>query len=392
MIIAIFILLIVIFAIVTAIDARNFTHTKNHQRKVNSSIDFGMEYLNNCMLSSGRIICYKNIKKGINYGSELYSPIDQCCMIYSLLLLEQLLGIEDLKEKRLLASKYLIKEYIKKFERRKYAVVSRSNEDGNGSRLARVGASGMALAALSDLCGKGISLDKLTKIADFIISMQLPGGCFNSVYDLNSKSVVQNSDVMNYQGQAALGLLTLYEIYPNPKYIKAARKALLFLAYSRKEKENVPYDYWAMIATEKLFHHTLGRLTNDEIELLQEHMLQMTQHVVNNQIKNPDNPLCGGLTDDTRPAVIAPMIEGLISAFNCIEIENIDVRMPMMKAIYLGTNFLRHQQMQTGRMKGGLPYASDWREVGVPEEASMIKTESVCHAFNVWVKFQALFK
>ena len=65
MIIAIFILLIVIFAIVTAIDARNFTHSKNHQRKVNNSIDVGMEYLSTCILSSGRVICYKNIKKGI---------------------------------------------------------------------------------------------------------------------------------------------------------------------------------------------------------------------------------------------------------------------------------------------------------------------------------------
>ena len=392
MIIAIFILLIVIFAIVTAIDARNFTHSKNHQRKVNNSIDFGMEYLSTCILSSGRVICYKNIKKGINYGSQLYSPVEQGCMIYSLLLLEQLLGIDDLKDKRILASKYLIKEYIKKFERRKYAVISRSNEDGNGSRLARVGAAGMALAGLSDLCGKEISLDKLTKIADFIISMQLPGGWFNPVYDLNSKSAVQQTDDINYQGQAALGLLTLYEKYPHPKYIKAARKALLCLAYARKDKEEVPYDYWAMIATEKLFHHTKGRLTADEIELLQNHMLSMTQYVVNNQIKNPDNPLCGGLKEDTRPASIAPMIEGLISAFNCIEIENVDVRMPMMKAIYLGTNFLRHQQMQTGRMKGGLPYASDWRQTGVPDEASMIKIESVCHAFNVWVKFHALFK
>ena len=392
MIIAIFILLIVIFAIVTAIDARNFTHSKNHQRKVNNSIDFGIEYLSSCILSSGRVVCYKNIKKGINYGSQLFSPIEQCCMIYSLLLLEQLLGIDDLKEKRILASKYLIKDYIKKFEKRKFAVVSRSNEDGDGSRLARVGASGMALVTLSDLCGKEISLDKLTKIADFIISMQLPGGWFNSVYDLNSKSVVQNMEEMNYQGQAALGLLTLYEKYPHPKYIKAARKALLCLAYSMKEKQEVPYDYWAMIASEKLFHHTKGRLTPDEIELLQNYLIRMAREVVDNQIKDSDNPLCGGLRYDTRPAVIAPMVEGLISVLNCIEIENVDARMPIMRAIYLGTNFLRHQQMQTGRMKGGLPYASDWRQTGVPDDASMIKTEAVCHAFNVWVKFQALFK
>lgn len=392
MIIAIFILLIVIFAIVTAIDARNFTHTKNHQRKVNNSIDFGMEYLGNCFLSSGRVICCKNIKKGITYGSELYSPITQSCMIYSLLLLEKMLGIDDLKEKRILASKYLIKEYIKKFERRKFAVVSRSNEDGCGSRLARVGASGMALAAITDLCGKEITLDKLTKIADFIISMQLPGGWFNSVYDLNSKSVVQTKEEMNHQGQAALGLLTLYEKYPNPKYIKAARKGLLCLAYAQKDKEEVQYDYWAMIAAEKLFHHTKGRLNADEIELLQNYLLSMARPFLANQIKNSDNPLCGGLNNETSPALIAPMVEGLISTLNCIEIENVDERMPLMKGIYLGTNFLRHQQMQTGRMKGGLPYASDWRETGVPESASMIKTEAVCHAFNVWVKFQALFK
>ena len=98
------------------------------------------------------------------------------------------------------------------------------------------------------------------------------------------------------------------------------------------------------------------------------------------------------MNNETSPALIAPMVEGLISTLNCIEIENVDERMPLMKGIYLGTNFLRHQQMQTGRMKGGLPYASDWRETGVPESASMIKTEAVCHAFNVWVKFQALFK
>lgn len=392
MIIAIFILLIVIFAIVTAYDAKNFTHTKNHQRKVNTSIDFGMEYLSSCILSSGRVICLRNIKKGVEYGNEFYSPITQGCMIYSLLLLEKLLGIEDLKEKRIQASKYLIKEYIKKFDKRKYAIISRSNEDGDGSRLARVGAAGMALAGLSDLCGKEISLDKLTKIADFIISMQLPGGWFHSVYDIKSKELVQHAAVMHYQGQAALGLLTLYEKYPNPKYINSARKALLFLAYSRKDKETVPFDYWAMIATEKLLHHIKGRLTAEEVQLLQNHILKMTPQVVGNQINNPENPLCGALNKDTRPGAIAPMIEGLISALNCIEIEKVDIRMPIMKAIYLGTNFLRHQQMQTGRMKGSLPQASDWRQVGVPEEASMVKTEAVCHAFNVWVKFQALFK
>lgn len=392
MFVAIFFILIVIFAIIVARDAKNFIHTKNHQKKVNNSIQLGMEYLSNSILSSGRITCVKNIKKGFTYGQEFYDTISHAGTLYSLYTLEKLLDINVLKEKRMISSLYFIKEYIKKLDNGMYAVVSKPKEDSMDNPVAKLGASGLALASLSNLCGELISLDILTRIADFIISMQLPGGWFNSVYDIKTQAVVEHSAVMHYQGQAVLGLLSLYEIYPNPKYINSAKKALLFLANSRKDKKTVPFDYWAMIATEKLFHYASMRLSKDEKKLLQKHIIRMTDSVINDQIRNKENPFNGAFQHDTRPSSIAPIMEGFIATFNCFEIEDLDTRQPLMRAIYAGTNFLRHQQLQSGRAKGGLPSSSDWREVGVPEEASMVKIDTVYHALNVWVKFQGLFR
>ena len=62
-----------------------------------------------------------------------------------------------------------------------------------------------------------------------------------------------------------------------------------------------------------------------------------------------------------------------------------------MKSIDTGMKFLRLAQIQKGPLKGGFPNSADWKELGVPQNASVVKMDTVQHALAASVKFQSMF-
>jgi len=86
---------------------------------------------------------------------------------------------------------------------------------------------------------------------------------------------------------------------------------------------------------------------------------------------------------------IACIIEGLIASYNCIDDEILKMR--IMKSIDTGVKFLRLSQIQKGPLKGGFPNSADWRELGVPKNASVVRMDTVQHALAACAKFQSMF-
>ena len=115
----------------------------------------------------------------------------------------------------------------------------------------------------------------------------------------------------------------------------------------------------------------------------------MVEQFIPKQIVNKSEQYYGALIDDLKPLNIACIIEGLIATYNCIDDDLLKIR--IMKSIDTGMKFLRLAQIQKGPLKGGFPNSADWKELGVPKSASVVKMETVQHALAACVKFQNMF-
>ena len=82
--------------------------------------------------------------------------------------------------------------------------------------------------------------------------MQKPNGSFYSKYIPTEGGRWDKWKSLYYPGEAALGLLMLYELDPSPLWLKAAVDALVYLASSRAHKTEVEADHWVLLAAAKL--------------------------------------------------------------------------------------------------------------------------------------------
>ena len=226
-------------------------------------------------------------------------------------------------------------------------------------------------------------------MGQFLLFMQMKNGQFYNFYDIENGGIGENYN-LNYTGDAPLGLLYLYEFNPKKKWLDAAKKGLIFLANMRKNRKEVQFDYSAMLATEKLFKTKDNGLTDDEIVLLKSHLIKMAEQVIPKQIVNKDEQYYGALIDNIKPLNISCIVEGLIATYNCVDDDIL--RMRIMKSIDTGIKFLRLVQIQKGPLKGGFPSSADWKEIGVPKAASLVRMDTVQHALAACVMFQNMFK
>lgn len=116
----------------------------------------------------------------------------------------------------------------------------------------------------------------------------------------------------------------------------------------------------------------------------------MVEQVIPKQIVNKDEQYYGALIDDIKPLNIACIIEGLVATYSCVDDEILKMR--IMKSINTGIKFLRLSQIQRGPLKGGFPNSADWKEIGVPKTASIVKMDTVQHALAACIRFQTMFK
>ena len=364
--------------------------TEISDSNLDNSITLAIEYLFKSTSESGRFVYNANVDPEIKYSDKKYNALRHAGTLYAMYLCERVLKNGSLKEKRYLASEYFIKNYVKEIRPNLYAVVSKPEEENLPTEQAKTGGTGLALIGLSNLYPEGkIDLKILRGLGDFTIFMQNEDGSFVSKYDVTKEKKDTKFVSLYYPGEVAYGLLFLNEVDPQENWVNTAKKALLYLANSRKNDGlNVPYDHWAMLATRKLFETPSNGLTQAEKVQLQKHAEQIAYSKIDEQFVDEKYIYKGGFIDNLRLCSIGTIMEGYVAIYYITDNEELKQR--ILKTLRFGNDFLSRFQLKEGAMRGGIPTIAYWNLSNAPQASKVIRIDNVQHVLSAWITFREL--
>lgn len=126
-------------------------------------------------------------------------------------------------------------------------------------KKAKLGAVGLGILALVErerVVRDGKDRALLTRLADFVLSQQHPDGSLESYFDWGPGAEVPPDRSIYYPGEAMLGLVRLYAIDPQPRWLEAAVRAGDHLVFERWRWAGaevfVPPDAWLLQAVAEL--------------------------------------------------------------------------------------------------------------------------------------------
>ena len=386
----IFVTIVAVFVSILYKDALKNVHENTKGLPYYHEIGLSMGYIGRNILKDGRFQYRKNVNPEIKYDNSQYNSLRHAGTLYSMFLYEKY-GLEKkYHNARVLASKYFIDRYVKKLGKDKYIVLSLPEEENIKFPIAKTGAAGIALCALCDLYKTGdVELEILQGLGEFLICLQNNDGNIYAYYDFNKRLINREAEAIYYAGEAAAGLVYLYEIDPQQKWLDAAKKILSYLVNKRKKQgEEFLFDHWAVLAIEKLFAADL--VTPEEKNTYRAFAEQMAVPMLSNQITNANNSYYGAFKDNIRPCSLGTIMEGLASIYFCTDQEQL--KSIIFKSLSIGCMFLSKVQVKTGEQAGGLPNSANWVKPGVTPNASVIRIDNVQHVVSGWLKFQNILK
>jgi hypothetical protein len=261
---------------------------------------------------------------------------------------------------------------------------------------AELGGSALGLVALAEVARAkpgSIPLEDLQSLGRFIVSMQRSDGSFFSKYRAGV-GPVSGGDSLYYPGEAALGLIDLYELDNSKQWLDAAAKGLSYLAKSRQGAKNIPDDHWALIATAKLLPHFDRAASPASREELIQHARDLCKAMLAEQVTTSDDPrLVGGFTKVGLTTPTATRLEGLLAALEFLPREDTALRSQIEAAAKLGVAFLLRAQITSGPFAGGMPALMPRTSVVMKAAAreSEVRIDYVQHALCAWLRYENIF-
>ncbi len=230
--------------------------------------------------------------------------------------------------------------------------------------------------------------------------MQKRNGNFFSKYIPSENGRDDLWQSLYYPGEAALGMIMLYEIDPSPQWLEVSVKALTYLAQKRKGQISVPPDHWALLATDKLLSVCSADELSESRELLIDHAIQICKQILGEQLKHPFNTILdGSFTPDGKTTPTATRLEGLLAALNFLPEEERILRNQIESSIHHGIAFLLRAQINSGEYAGAIPRAIRLISAGEPgfdrnfnERATEVRIDYVQHALNAWLLYEKKFR
>ncbi len=385
----IFLTLVAVFVSILYKDAKRYPFRKSTKDlPYYVEISNSMGYINRCILPDGRFQYRKNIDSDIKYENTTYNSLRHAGTLYSMYMYEKYGYVEKYYDERVKSSKYFVERYIKTVDDNKKAVISLPEEEKIKFPIAKTGATGVALCALSNLVGsKDIDIEVLRGLGEFLLSMCDEEGNVFAYYNLEDKEINKEAQALYYPGEAASGLIYLYEVDPQQKWLDGAKKILTSLVKARKKMDfEIPFDHWSVLAIEKLFENDL--VTPEEKNLYESYAEQMVIPMLSNQITNSNNSYFGAFKDNIMPCSLGTIMEGLASVYSCTSSK--ELQKIIFKSLSIGCMFLSKVQVKTGEQAGGLPNSANWVKPGVTPNASVIRIDNVQHVATAWLKFQKI--
>ena len=267
---------------------------------------------------------------------------------------------------------------------------------------AKLGGTGIGLVALlsveENLPGT-TPLEYLRKMGNFLLFMQKKDGSFYSKYIPEKGGRDDSWTSLYYPGEAALGLLMLYEIDPSLNWLQAAANSMAYLARKRAEEKVVEADHWALLATAKLlpiYDRCQQPLPKQAIV---NHSVQICESILKNMTFKYVNPIrYGSFTKDGRTTPTAIRLEGLMAALSFLPADYSNLRKHLVVAINEGMQFLLRSQIRSGKYAGGIPRAIHALPEDHPQltksfnrRATEVRIDYVQHALSAMLEYERIF-
>lgn len=266
---------------------------------------------------------------------------------------------------------------------------------------AKLGGAGLGLVALTSLekFQPGFTpRNDLIMLGNFILFMQKEDGSFYSKYIPAAGGFQKNWHSLYYPGEAALGLLMLYELDRSEQWAESAVKTLTYLANSRKNILNVPADHWALLATEKLLSLENAEQLPIEKELLVTHAAQICEAILRAQIHHHECPeYIGGFTSNGRTTPTSTRLEGLLAARSILPADHA-LQNKIDAAVEIGVDFLLRAQITEGEYTGAFSMAvsklkgDSTRVEKFNRRVTEVRIDYVQHALSALIQYLETIK
>jgi hypothetical protein len=366
---------------------------RNPSPELTRAIRFSASYLERACRPTGAFV-YKVDTDSSRILSS-YNIVRHAGAIYALAMFNRSHPDRGAVDTMVRAATYLRTRYI--------GLDSRSNALAVWSRPlpaqsdADLGAAGLGLVALAEVHRvkpNAIRLDDLQSVGKFALSLQKPDGSFFSKYRADS-GPVGDWQSLYYPGEAALGLISLYELDHSREWLVAAGKALSYLARSRANMRVLPPDHWAVIATAKFLPYDgIGVAPASRSELIA-HASRIVSGFLPGQIASGDPALDGAFDPTGRTTPAATRLEGLLAALEFLPDDGTGLRQGIETAVQHGIAFLLRAQITSGPFVGGMPGVVRRTDSFVAKAnplASQVRIDYVQHALSAWLRYQTLLE
>jgi len=262
----------------------------------------------------------------------------------------------------------------------------------------KLGGTGLGLVALLSMekINPGTTdIETLRKLGEFILFLQKDDGSFYSKYVPSTVGKDDRWTSLYYPGEAALGLVMLYEYDPQPKWFNHAVKVLTYLANLRKNDKKVPPDHWALLATAKILEISKNQNLRIPEELIINHGKQVVNGIIAGVPKYTEktNPNFGCLTRDCRTTPTATRLEGIIAFYKTLGEKDKTLNETIAKVSANGINFLMRSQIKDGIYKGAIPprLVENFEAIKRTRKDTIVRIDYVQHTLSAFLHYQKVF-
>jgi hypothetical protein len=220
--------------------------------------------------------------------------------------------------------------------------------ESNDGELQKVGGAGLSLVAMSKraiLTGDHSDLELMRQLALLIVRQQYADGHFRANADLEREGLANGkklkTEVIYYIGEALLGLMRLYAIDPDPRWLTAAKKGADYCVDVRDVNttdDTQEHDHWLSYALGDLFRETHdARYKN--------HAYRIARAIVHKQKTAADVPIdmVGSFYNEGDSTPAATRLEAYASDIQMAQLAGDDAKWMIDPAIIVAKFIKGHQ-------------------------------------------------
>ena len=221
---------------------------------------------------------------------------------------------------------------------------------------AKLGGTGLGLVALAYLEAiqpGTTSKQDLRRLANFLLFMQKENGDFHANYVPAQGGYVDLAGGWMFSSEAALGLLMLYELDPDRRWLVAAEKAIYYLGESQVDQVPTHPDQWVLQAGRRWVPLVKELPFDNSRQQIMLHLTRTCQDMLADQRALEKDPrLAGCFARAGITCSTGTCLEGLLNAWSCLPAEERLLKQQILEGADAGIEFLLKSQIRHGRYAG----------------------------------------